>query len=173
LNLMGIGAAASGVILIALGLVLVFLGRKLVKMLFFLVGGVMGALLTLRLAPLPPGTMYPYIAAAVGFIAAGLIFYFLLPFAAGLLAGLAAFLILRPIVADLWMVIMLSLAAAILVATLFNKLLTVGTAFLGALIFLAGLNQIAVQSRMEVSEPIQLALLAILTALGSYIQFKT
>ena len=173
LNLVGVGATVSGIILIVLGLVLMFLGRKLVKVIFFLVGGIIGALLVLRFAYLFPTMSYAYLAALIGFITVGLIFYFLLPFGAGLLAGLATFLILRPIIGDLLITVILALAALIIVVILFNKLLIVGTAFLGALILLTGLNQIAIQSNIILAEPIQLALLVIFTIIGCWVQFKT
>jgi len=172
-GLNSIGVTASGIILIILGLVLMFLGRKLVKVVFFLVGGIIGALLVLRFAFLFLAPAYVYLAALIGFVIVGLIFYFLLPFGAGLLAGLATFLILRPIVGDLLVTVVLALAALILVVILFNKLLTIGTAFLGALILLTGINQVAAQSHITLAEPIQLLLLIVFTAIGSFVQFKT
>jgi len=167
LNL-AIGGSISGLVLIALGLALAFLGRKLVKILFFFVGGVIGALLTLRFAPLFLAGSLIYLAAIVGFVVAGLIFYFLLPFGAGLAAGLAAFLVLNPIIGDLIVSFILALVVLIVVVILFNKLLTVGTAFLGSLVFTAGLGQM-----ISLHGFVQIALIAIITVLGCIVQFKT
>ena len=167
LNL-AIGGSISGLVLIALGLALAFLGRKLVKLIFFFIGGLIGALLALRFAPLFLSGWLIYLAEAAGLIIAGLLFYFLLPFGAGLAAGLAAFLILRPMIGDLIVSFVLALVVLIIVVILFNKLLTVGTAILGSLIFTAGLGQIIFLHSL-----IQIALIAILTILGCIVQFKT
>ena len=150
-----------------------FLGRKLVKIVFFLLGGLIGALLALRVAFLFISSSYIYFAALAGFIIVGLIFYYLLPFGAGLMAGLATFLILRPIIGDLLITLLFALAALIIVVILFNKLFTIGTAFLGSIILLAGLDQIAVQNGIYLPFIIQLILLIVFTAIGCYVQFKT
>ena len=63
----------SGVVLLVLGLALTFLGRKLVKVLIFLVGGVIGAFLTFILAPLFLSPPFTYLAVIVGFVVFGLL----------------------------------------------------------------------------------------------------
>ena len=158
----------SGVILIVLGLAVAFLGKKLVKTVFFLIGGVVGALLTLMIAPMFLAPPYTYLLAVVGFVIVGLIFYLLLPFGAGLLAGVATFLLLRGFV-DLVLAVILALIALIVVVILFNKILSVATAFLGSLIFVVGLGQVGVAP----PEFLQLILIALITILGSIVQFKT
>ncbi len=165
--MVGIGVA-SGIILIVLGLAVAFLGRKLVKVVFFLIGGVIGALLALIIAPMFLAPPYTYLLAIVGFVIAGLIFYLLLPFGAGLLAGVATFLLLRGLV-DLILAVILALIALIVVVILFNKILSVATAFLGSLIFVVGLGQVGV----VLPEFLQLILIALITVLGSIVQLKT
>ena len=165
--MVGIGVA-SGIILIVLGLAVAFLGRKLVKVVFFLIGGVIGALLALIIAPMFLAPPYTYLLAIVGFVIAGLIFYLLLPFGAGLLAGVATFLLLRGFV-DLILAVILALIALIVVVILFNKILSVATAFLGSLIFVVGLGQVGV----VLPEFLQLILIALITVLGSIVQLKT
>ena len=165
--MVGIGVA-SGIILIVLGLAVAFLGRKLVKVVFFLIGGVIGALLALIIAPMFLAPPYTYLLAVVGFVIVGLIFYLLLPFGAGLLAGVATFLLLRGFV-DLILAVILALIALIVVVILFNKILSVATAFLGSLIFVVGLSQVGV----VLPEFLQLILIALITVLGSIVQLKT
>ena len=165
--MVGIGVA-SGIILIVLGLAVAFLGRKLVKVVFFLIGGVIGALLALIIAPMFLAPPYTYLLAVVGFVIVGLIFYLLLPFGAGLLAGVATFLLLRGFV-DLILAVILALIALIVVVILFNKILSVATAFLGSLIFVVGLGQVGV----VLPEFLQLILMALITVLGSIVQLKT
>ena len=158
----------SGLILIILGLAVTFLGRKLVKVVFFLIGGVIGALLTLLIAPMFVAPPFTYLVALLGFVVVGLIFYLLLPFGAGLLAGLATFLILKGMV-SLILAALLALIALIVVVVLFNKILAVITAFIGSLIFLVGLGELG----MVFPWPIKLATIVLLTVLGSIVQFKT
>jgi len=161
-------ALVQGLILIVLGLAITFLGRKLVKIVFFLVGGVIGAILAFMIAPLFVAPPFTYLVAILGFIVVGLIFYLLLPFGAGLLAGLATFLILKGMV-SLILAALLALIVLIVVVVLFNKILAVVTAFIGSLIFLVGLGELG----MAFPWPIKLAAIVLLTVLGSIVQFKT
>jgi len=159
---------ASGLILITLGLAVTFLGRKLVKVIFFIIGGLIGGLLALRFASMFIGEPFTYLIAVAAFIVAGFLFYKLLPIGAGLIAGFVTFLILKPVLGDLVMAFIFALIALVVVVILFNKLLTVGTALFGSLIFISGLSQLA-----PLSEFVQLALIAIFTILGCIVQFKT
>lgn len=158
----------SGVVLIVLGLAVAFLGRKLAKLVFFLVGGVIGALLALLIAPMFITPPYTYLAAIAGFVIVGLIFLLLMPFGAGLLAGLATFMLLRGSV-GLILAIVFALIALILVVLLFNKILSVATAFIGSIIFAVGLQQAGV----SLPGLLQLLIIAVITVLGSIVQFKT
>lgn len=165
--MVGVGFA-SGIILVGLGLAVAFLGRKLVKAIFFLIGGVIGALLAFIVAPMFFTPPYTYLLAAIGFVVVGLIFYLLLPFGAGLLAGVATFLLLRGFM-DLILAVILALIALVVVVILFNKILSVATAFLGSLIFVVGLGQVGV----VLPELLQLILMALITILGSIVQLRT
>ncbi len=158
----------SSLILITLGLAVTFLGRKLVKTLFFIIGGLIGALLTLRFASLLVGEPFIYLIALAAFIVAGFLFYKLLPVGAGLIAGFVTFFMLKPVLGDLILAFIFALIALVVVVILFNKLLTIGTAFFGSLVFVAGLSQLA-----PLSSFVQLALVAIFTVLGCIVQFKT
>ena len=161
-------ASISSILLIVLGLALTFLGKKLVKAIAFIVGGLIGALLALMIAPLFLSPPFTYLAALIGFVVLGLISYFLLPFGGGVIAGLATFLLLKGVV-GLLMAALIALIVLIIVVILFNKILTVGTAFAGSLVTLAGLSQLG----LTFPSIIQLIILILLTALGSIVQFKT
>ena len=160
-------ASISSLLLIALGLALTFLGKKLVKAIAFIIGGLIGALLALMISPLFLSPPFTYLAALIGFVVLGLISYFLLPFGGGVIAGLATFLLLKGVV-GLLMAALIALIVLIIVVILFNKILTVGTAFAGSLVTLAGLSQLG----LTLPSVIQLIILILLTVLGSIVQFK-
>ena len=160
-------SAASGLLLIVLGLALTFLGKKLVKAIAFIVGGLIGALLALMLAPLFVSPPLTYLAALIGFIVLGLIFYLLLPFGGGVIAGLAAFFLLKGLVGFL-MAALIALIVLIVVIILFDKILAVGSAFAGSIVVLAGLSQLG----LAFLPAIQLIILLLLTVLGSIVQLK-
>jgi hypothetical protein len=158
----------SGLILIILGLVVAFFGRKLAKIVFFLVGGIVGALLALLISPMFISPPYTYIAAMVGFVIVGVIFLLLMRFGAGIIAGLATFMLLRGIV-DMLIAIIIALIALVIVIVLFNKILSIITAFIGSLIFTAGLQQ----AGAPLPGFLQLVVIAIITILGSLVQLRT
>ena len=160
-------SAASGLLLIVLGLALTFLGKKLVKAIAFIVGGLIGALLALMLAPLFVSPPLTYLAALIGFIVLGLICYLLLPFGGGVIAGLAAFFLLKGLVGFL-MAALIALIVLIVVIILFDKILAVGSAFAGSIVVLAGLSQLG----LALLPAIQLIILLLLTVLGSIVQLK-
>ena len=153
--------------MIVLGLALTFLGKKLVKAIAFIVGGLIGALLSLMLAPLFVSPPLTYLAALIGFIVLGLIFYLLLPFGGGVIAGLAAFFLLKGLVGFL-MAALIALIVLIVVIILFDKILAVGSAFAGSIVVLAGLSQLG----LALLPAIQLIILLLLTVLGSIVQLK-
>ncbi len=153
--------------MIVLGLALTFLGKKLVKAIAFIVGGLIGALLALMLAPLFVSPPLTYLAALIGFIVLGLIFYLLLPFGGGVIAGLAAFFLLKGLVGFL-MAALIALIVLIVVIILFDKILAVGSAFAGSIVVLAGLSQLG----LAFLPAIQLIILLLLTVLGSIVQLK-
>lgn len=155
-------------ILIILGLALTFFGRKLVKAIFFVVGGLIGALLTMYFALRLIGEPFIYLVAIVAFIVAGFLFYKLLPIGAGLIAGLMTFFLLEPFIENLIITLILALIAFAIVVVLFNKLLTIGTALLGSITFVAGLSRLT-----PLSSFIQLLLIILFTVLGCVVQFKT
>ncbi|MCC6024082.1 MAG: hypothetical protein LM600_05215 [Thaumarchaeota archaeon] len=161
-------ALISGLMLIILGLVVAFFGRKLAKIVFFLVGGIIGALLALLISPMFISPPYSYIAAVVGFVIVGLIFLLLMRFGAGIVAGLATFMLLRGIV-DVLLAIIIALMVLIIVIVLFDKVLSIITAFVGSLIFMAGLQQAGASLPVF----LQIIIIAVIAILGSLIQLRT
>ncbi len=161
-------ALISGLMLTILGLVVAFFGRKLAKIVFFLVGGIIGTLLALLISPMFISPPYSYIAAVMGFVIVGLIFLLLMRFGAGIVAGLATFMLLRGIV-DVLLAIIIALMVLIIVIVLFDKVLSIITAFVGSLIFMAGLQQAGASLPVF----LQIIIIAVIAILGSLIQLRT
>jgi hypothetical protein len=111
---------------------------------------------------------YSYIAAVVGFVIVGLIFLLLMRFGAGIVAGLATFMLLRGIV-DVLLAIIIALMVLIIVIVLFDKVLSIITAFVGSLIFMAGLQQAGASLPVF----LQIIIIAVITILGSIVQLRT
>lgn len=157
----------SGLILIILGLLLVFIGRKLVKILTFLTGGLAGALLAYHYSLPTVGVPLAYVIGIIGFIIVGLIAYALLYVAAGIVAGFLVYLFTRPLFGDILIPIILAVIAFAAVIILFNKILSIGTAILGAIVVSFGINQL-----IPLHSYISLAIVVLLSILGSYVQLK-
>lgn len=168
----------SGLVLIVLGLVVAFFGRKLTKIIFFLIGGLVGAflapwVLAVLVSPEFIQPPYVYITAAVGFVILGAISLLLMRLGAGILAGLATLMLLKDIIGrdfiGMLITIILALIALVIVIVLFDKILSVVTAFIGSLIFVVGL----LWAGILLPSILQLILVIIITVLGSIVQLKT
>ena len=159
--------SVSGLILIILGLLLVFVGRKLVKVLTFLTGGLAGALLAYHYSLPAVGVPLAYVIGVIGFIIVGLIAYALLYVAAGIVAGVLVYLFARPFFGGILIPIVLAIVAFAVVIILFNKILSIGTAILGAIVVSYGINQLT-----PLHPYISLAIAVLLAILGSYVQLK-
>lgn len=158
----------GGLLLIVFGLVMAFYGRKIAKIITFLVGGVVGALFTYtyiapRMALEPP---LNYVAAFAAFIVVGLLAIVLLYLSAGIAAGAATYLFTKPLFSG-WTPIILAAIAFAVVLILFNKVLSVGTAILGGIIVAYGANVL-----LPLIPPLPLIIAAVVAVIGSYYQLK-
>lgn len=159
--------SVSGLILVILGLLLVFMGRRLVKVLTFLTGGLVGALLTYHYSLPVVGVPLAYVIGIIGFIIVGLIAYALLYVAAGIVAGFLIYLFMKPLFVDILIPIVLAIVVFAVVIILFNKILSIGTAIFGAIVVSYEINQLT-----PLHPYISLAIVVLLTILGSYVQLK-
>ncbi len=157
----------SAIILIIIGLLFVFMGRRLVKILTFIIGGFIGAVFAYSYGLGAFGLPTAYALGALGFVVGGLIAYVLLYVVAGAVAGLIVYHTLRPLFPDIVIPLILAIIAFIAVMILFNQILSVGTAFLGALMISTGLGGL-----ITLSPLLMIVLIIVLAAAGSYIQFK-
>ncbi len=157
----------SLIILLIIGLLFIFVGRRLVKILTFIVGGFLGAALAYGYGLTSFGLPTAYAIAALGFIVGGLIAYVLLYVIAGALAGLMVYQATRPLFPDFTIPLILAIIAFFIIIVLFNQLLSIGTAFLGALMVSASLGRL-----IPVSPLLMMILIIVLAVAGAYIQFK-
>ena len=170
---LGVGAASinlsGGLVLIIFGLIMTFFGRKIAKIITFLVGGVVGALFTYRyLVPwMKLEAPVSYVAAIVAFIVVGFLAIALLYLSAGIAAGAAVFLFTRPLFQEWIIPLLLAAIAFAVVLILFNKLLSVGTAILGGIIVAYGLSLI-----VPIGSLGSIIVTLMLAVLGSYYQLK-
>ena len=160
------GSLLTGLILALLGLILVFAGRGVIKFIAFLIGGIIGGLAaSIIIAPYLGGATI--LAGIIGFILVGALTQLLLPVGAGLIAAALTYLFLKPLLNVIFALI-LAVIMFFAVLMLFNKILAVGTAFLGSLIFLMGIRQF-----ISVDIYLSLLIIAILTAIGCLVQLKS
>jgi len=154
-----------GLILALLGLILVFMGRGVIKFTAFLIGGIIGGLAASTM-------MAPYfgdatiLAGVIGFILVGALTQLLLPVGAGLVAAALTYLFLKPLLNTIFALI-IAVIIFFAVLMLFNKTVAVGTAFLGSLIFLAGIKQF-----IPIDIYLSLLIVAVLTVVGCIVQLR-
>ena len=161
-----LGSFLTGLILALLGLVLVFAGKGVIKFIAFLVGGIVGGLaVSVIMAPYLGGATI--LAGIIGFILIGALTQLLLPVGAGLVAAALTYLFLKPLLGVIF-VLIFAIVIFFVVLMLFNKILAVGTAFLGSLIFLAG-----IQRFVSLDTYLSLLIIVALTAIGCIVQLKS
>jgi len=161
-----LGSFLTGLILALLGLVLVFAGKGVIKFIAFLVGGIIGGLaVSVIMAPYLGGATI--LAGIIGFILIGALTQLLLPVGAGLVAAALTYLFLKPLLGVIF-VLIFAIVMFFVVLMLFNKILAVGTAFLGSLIFLAG-----IQRFVSLDTYLSLLIIVALTAIGCIVQLKS
>ncbi|HDJ66523.1 MAG TPA: hypothetical protein ENF33_02255 [Nitrososphaeria archaeon] len=161
-----LGSFLTGLILALLGLVLVFAGKGVIKFIAFLVGGIVGGLaVSVIMAPYLGGATI--LAGIIGFILIGALTQLLLPVGAGLVAAALTYLFLKPLLGVIF-VLIFAIVMFFVVLMLFNKILAVGTAFLGSLIFLAG-----IQRFVSLDTYLSLLIIVALTAIGCIVQLKS
>ncbi|RLE78995.1 MAG: hypothetical protein DRJ36_03860, partial [Thermoprotei archaeon] len=91
----------------------------------------------------------------------------LLPVGGGLVAAALTYLFLKPLLNVIFALI-IAVIIFFAVLMLFNKIVAVGTAFLGSLIFLAGIKRF-----ISMNIYLSLLIIAILTAIGCIVQLRS
>jgi len=136
------------IIMLAVSLLLIFAGRKVVKVLAFLVVGLVGASIggilgAQYLASL--GSLGRILGVLIGFFTGGLIWVVLVAVGIGVAAGYAAYLLTLDIVPDTSVAIVIGIVFFIVGLALYNKILSLVTAVVGGFLLydalrLYGLN---------------------------------
>lgn len=156
-------------IFLVLSLVLIFYGRKMVKIITFIVGGIIGAFLIYEyLVPwLRIGEPFNYIIALLGFIVSGVLAIGLIQLLGGMIAGYLSYRFVYPYFQDWMPSLIVAVIVFAIVLVLFNKLLSIGTAILGALLFSHALSNF-----IPLDATVFLIVTIILAIIGAYYQFR-
>jgi len=157
------------IIFLILGLILVFYGRKLVKIVTFIVGGIVGAILIYEyIIPwLKISEPFNYIIALLGFIISGVLAIALIHLLGAAIAGYLAYRFVNPYFQDWMLPLIIAVIAFVVVLILFNKLLSIGTAILGAILVSYSIN-IFISLGITVS----FIIIIVLAIVGAYYQLK-
>jgi hypothetical protein len=158
------------IIMLVVSLLLVFIGRKVVKILAFLVVGLVGASIggilgAQYLAGL--GWFGKLMGVLIGFFAGGLVGVALVAVGIGVAAGYAAYLLTLDIVSDTTVALVLGIIFFIIGLALYGKILSVITAVIGGLLLYDALRLYGLGSALSV------ALALMVTLAGIWIQSRS
>ncbi len=159
------GSTAAPVLLI-IGVALALYGRRFVKILVFLAGGVVGAATGFALVGSFLKGTSPYLGALVGFVALGLISYGLIRLAFGLITAGIAFYLTRLFVSSIFIVIIVAIVGFIIGMLLFNAYLSTATAIGGGGMVWYALQVLGLNSTLAMLGGIAVMVI------GMYYQFK-
>lgn len=159
------GSIAAPVLLV-IGVALALYGRRFVKILVFLAGGVIGASIGFALVGSFVKGTSPYLGAIVGFVALGLIAYVLIRLAFGLIAAGIAFYLTRLFVSSIFIIIIVAIVGFIIGMLLFNAYLSIATAIGGG-----GMVWYALQV-LGLDRTIAMLASTAMMVIGIYYQFK-
>jgi len=162
------GGSIIALIIVLLGLAMVFIGKHIVKFIIFLIGGLIGASLAFILTLPHLGFSLAIIAAIAGFLILGFIAYLLMPVGASIVAGALTYFLAKPILGGIILPLILAAIVFIAVLILFDKILGVGTAFLGSILVVSGLSRF-----IALNIYLDLLIVIGLTAIGSVIQLRS
>ena len=130
-------------VLLVVSLLLIFFGRTVVRVLAFLVVGLIGAALGgMLMAEYLPGlgTLGSVFGVLVGFVLGGFVGLMLLALGIGLAIGYAAYLLAIDVVGNTTVALVAAVVFFILGAVLYKKILTVATAIAGGLLLFDALR---------------------------------
>ncbi|GBC68775.1 hypothetical protein HRbin01_00460 [archaeon HR01] len=156
----------TSLVMVAVALALIFIGRKIAKVLAFIAGGIVLALLVLTYLDQYLGGVLTIAGAVVGFLVGGVLAIVLLRLGIGIAMGIISYYIAVWAGAELIVGILVGLVFFAVGFLLADKILSVITAVLGALI--------AVQALIFLGLPfiVSLSIAVILAVLGMYVQLR-
>jgi len=155
----------GGLVTLFVGLGLAFLGRRIIKILVFLGGGVAGANLAYALLK-NQSQPIPVIAALVGFLVLGFLSIVLLKVIFGAMVGIAGFFIANALTGNVVMGILVGIVLFALGWFLFKYYLSIASGFAGGVLAFAGLQSIGIP------ESIGIVISLIIGVVGIYYQIK-
>jgi hypothetical protein len=131
---------AEAALLIVLGLLLIFFGRRFIKLLTFLGVGLLVGAIGAILGQYLYGDLGLYAGAVIGFLVGGFFALKLLSFAMGLAAGAAGFIISSALQSNLILSILVGVILFFIGIALSSKILSLATAVVGGFLLYLGLG---------------------------------
>lgn len=153
-------------VLLVIGVALALYGRRFIKILVFLAGGVIGASIGFVLVGSFVKGASPYLGAIVGFVALGLIAYALTRVAFGLITAGIAFYLTRLFVSSTPITIIVVIVGFVIGILLFNTYLSIVTAVGGGGMVWYALQMLGLNATLAMIAGIAMM------AVGIYYQFK-
>ncbi|MEM0452659.1 MAG: hypothetical protein QW048_07070 [Nitrososphaerota archaeon] len=162
-------APINGILLILLGLLLTFLGRKFIKIIVFILGGLLGAFLTYQfiLPRLSLGEPMNIILPIIAFVGFGLLSLLLMGIVVGFIAGYSVYTFSLSYFENWIYSLILAVIVFIIIAAFFNKILSIVTAVTGGLVTATGIQMI-----IPLNSFLYLVIVVVLSVLGAYYQLK-
>lgn len=125
--------------MLIIGTILAFAGRKLVKLLIFLAGGLLGGAMAYWLTLNTLGEDISLVIAVVGFVGVGLLCVAFIPIIFGISLGFVAYYIADLLAVNMLIGVIAGIAAFVLGIFLYNHVLSIVTGVVGGALILQGL----------------------------------
>ena len=155
----------TGAITLFVGLGLALLGRKIIKILVFVGGGIAGANIAYALLGSQAQSVR-LLAALIGFLVLGFLSLAILKFIFAAMLGVAGYFIAAALGTGVVMGILVGIIIFVLGLFLFKYYVSIATAFGGGILVFAGLQAI------EFPEAIAFVIALVVGIAGTYYQFK-
>jgi hypothetical protein len=158
--------AIYALLLLIFGIVLALVGRRLVKVLFFLAGGILGASISFTVFSSWFSSIPPMFGAILGFAVVGGLAYLFAPLAFGLILAALGYLVSGYFISLIIIPIVIAVACFIIGILLFNHFLSIATAIGGGMMVWYSLQTLGLPA------PISPIMGIILMVLGVYVQLR-
>lgn len=136
--------------MLILGAILAFIGRKLIKLLIFLAGGLLGGAMAYSFAMSTLGDTWALLISIVGFAGIGLLCVAFIPIIFGISIGFIAYHVADIFVANTLISIVVGIIAFVVGIFLYNHVLSIITAVVGGSLILQGLVSLNIPTYLSV-----------------------
>lgn len=136
--------------MLILGTILAFVGRKLLKLLVFFAGGVLGGAVMYFLALNILGETWALIMGAVGFVGIGLLCVAFIPIIFGISLGFVAYHLADIFLGNVLISIIVGVAAFVIGIFIYKHVLSIITAVVGGSLILQGLVSLGISTYISI-----------------------